>query len=147
MSEIHRAGHITLAAALLVSISACAPKPSPLDGDWLVQQIAGAPLAAEERIYFAIDTRAGTLRGSTGCNDFHAELRLFEDAVTIGNIAEEAGACPSAAAQTNEARLLAVLPSVARYVRHGASLELLAGEPQPDALLRLRADDFATPAQ
>ena len=133
--------------AFAASLAACAPKGNELDGDWLVQQIAGAPLAAEERIYFTIDTQDGVVRGFTGCNDFSAEMSLFERAVAISNVLETDTPCPSAAAQTNEARLLAVLPAITRYSRHGRSLELLAREPQPDALLRLRADDFSTPAQ
>lgn len=133
--------------SLALGLAACAPPRSALDGDWVVQTIAGAPLAAEEEVYLSIDVEEQTLRGHTGCNAFSADVRLFERALTISNVREQDAPCPSEPARINEARLLGVLPAIARYARHGQALELLAREAQPDALLQLRADNFATPAR
>lgn len=140
--------HAAAVALICAVLAGCAPEPaSELDGDWLVQEIAGASLNAEERIYFSIDTQAGTMRGSTGCNDFTASVTQFERTLAIGAVSATERACADAAAATNEARFLAVLPAVARFERNGARLELLAREAQPDALILARRDDFATPAQ
>ncbi len=133
-------------AALLTFAACAAPEESSdLNGDWLVQQIAGAGLNAEQRIYFSIDGDA--MRGSTGCNEFNAAVTQFEQSVTISNVSVTERACADEAAQTNEMRFLAVLSSVTRFDRNGASLELLARDPMPDALIRARRDDFAEPAQ
>jgi hypothetical protein len=56
-------------------------------------------------------------------------------------VVEGAGACPSDAAATDEARLLGVLPSITRHVRNGRSLELLPMEEGAEALIRLRLAD------
>jgi heat shock protein HslJ len=128
-----------LAAAV---VTACAPATqSELDGDWLVQQIAGASLNADERIYFSIDGE--TMRGFTGCNEFSASVTQFSETVSISNVAEIDAACPSEAAATNEARLLGVLPAVTRFARHGASLQLLGDRALPDALVLARTDNLA----
>lgn len=137
---------IIFALVGLATLTACAPQAqSELDGEWLVQQIAGASLNAEERIYFTIEGE--TMRGFTGCNEFTASVTQFSETATISNVVETDAACPSDAAATNEARLLGVLPSVTRFVRNGASLQLLGDRALPDALVLARADDFATPAQ
>lgn len=130
---------------VVAAVAACAPAaPSELDGDWLVQQIAGASLNADERIYFSIDGE--TMRGFTGCNEFTASVTQFSNTVTISNVAEIDAACPSEAAATNEARLLGVLPAVTRFARRGASLQLLGDRSLPDALVLARTDNFAEPA-
>lgn len=135
-----------LALVGLATLAACAPQtPSELDGAWLVQEIAGASLNAEERIYFSIE--GGTMRGFTGCNEFTASVTQFSETASISNVVETDAACPSDAAATNEERLLGVLPSVTRFVRHGASLQLLGDRAQPDALVLARVDEFANPAQ
>jgi heat shock protein HslJ len=132
--------------AIAAGLAACAPAPAnELEGAWLVQQIAGASLNAEERIYFTIEQ--GTMRGSTGCNEFTAALTEFSATISISNIVESDAPCPSEAAATNETRFLGVLPLVARFTRRGESLELLARDAQPDALILARTDGFATPAQ
>ena len=130
-----------LILALVAAVAACAPAPpSELEGDWLVQQIAGASLNAEERIYFSIDGE--TMRGFTGCNEFTASVTQFSDTVSISNVAEIDADCASESAAVNEARLLGVLPSVTRFARHGASLQLLGDRSLPDALVIARTDDF-----
>lgn len=128
--------------ALVAAVAACTPAPpSELEGDWLVQQIAGASLNAEERIYFSIEGE--TMRGFTGCNEFSASVTQFSNTVTISNVAEIDAACPSQAAATNEARLLGVLPGVTRFARRGASLQLLGDRSLPDALVIARTDNLA----
>lgn len=137
------------AAAVAASLAACTPQPaavSDLDGAWLVQQIGGASLNAEERIYFTIDTEGGAIWGSTGCNEFSASITAYGETFAISGVTEQDAPCPNEAAGVNEARFLGVLPSVARYARRGAALELLAREPQADALILARTDDFAAPA-
>ncbi len=135
-----------LVFAVAAALAACAPQAqSELDGEWLVQQIAGASLNADERIYFSIEGE--TMRGFTGCNAFTASVTQFSGTVSLSNVTEVDAACPSDAAATNEARFLGVLPSVTRFARHGASLQLLGDRAQPDALVLAREDDFATPAQ
>jgi heat shock protein HslJ len=134
-------------SALIFSLFACAPEPAGLDGDWLVQQIAGAPLGSEEQIYLSIDTQSGSLQGFTGCNVLSADISTYHMTVTVTNIIEANAPCPSESARINELRLLNVLPFVAYYARRGRSLELLGREAHTDPLLRLRADDFATPAR
>lgn len=129
-------------ALVATAATACAPAtPSELEGDWLVQQIAGASLNADERIYFSIDGE--TMRGFTGCNEFTASVTQFSNTVSISNVTEIDAACASEAAATNEARLLGVLPSVTRFARHGASLQLLGDRALPDALVLARTDSFA----
>jgi heat shock protein HslJ len=139
------------AARAAAMLAACTPpaatEPSELTGDWLVQQIAGASLNAEERIYFGIGAEAGTISGSTGCNDFTGAVTQFERTVTITNVTATERACADAAAQTNETRFLMVLPAITRYARNGAQLELLGNAAEPDALILARADNFATPAE
>jgi heat shock protein HslJ len=135
-----------LVFAAAAALAACAPQAqSELDGEWLVQQIAGASLNADERVYFSIEGE--TMRGFTGCNAFTASVTQFSGTVSLSNVTEVDAACPSDAAATNEARFLGVLPSVTRFARHGASLQLLGDRAQPDALVLAREDDFATPAQ
>jgi heat shock protein HslJ len=135
-----------LILALVAAVAACAPAaPSELEGAWLVQQIAGASLNADERIYFSVDGE--TMRGFTGCNEFTASVTQFSETVSISNVNEIDAACPSEAAATNEARFLGVLPSVTRFARHGASLHLLGDRSLPDALVIARTDNFAEPTE
>lgn len=142
---MYRCAALALAGAAIL-VAACAPESEAnLDGAWLVQQIAGASLNADERIYFTVE--GDTMRGFTGCNDFTASLTQFSGTLAISNVTETVGVCPSDAAATNEARFLGVLPSVKRFARHGASLELLGDSAQPDALIVSRTDNFATPTQ
>lgn len=134
-----------LIAAAVCALAACAPEapePSQLDGDWLVQQIAGADLNAEARIHFTIEGER--ISGSTGCNNFTGAVTQFQNTVTISNVAATERACLEEAANVNEQRFLAVLPAVTRFVRNGARLELLSNS---EELLLARTDEFATPAQ
>ncbi|MEZ5958276.1 MAG: META domain-containing protein [Hyphomonadaceae bacterium] len=131
-----------LALAALLTASCAQQAPSELDGAWQVQEIAGASLNADERIHFSVEGE--TMRGSTGCNDFTASVSQFSGSISIGNVVESDGVCPSEAAQTNEARFLGVLPSVTRFARHGASLDLLGDPAQPDALITARSDTSST---
>lgn len=127
----------------VVALAACAPQAqSDLDGDWLVQQIAGASLNADERIYFSIE--GDTMHGFTGCNEFTASVTKFSETLSISNVVEVDAVCPSEAAATNEQRLIGVLPSVTRFARHGMSLQLLGDRALPDALVIAREDNFAT---
>ena len=115
--------------------------PAELGGPWIVQQIAGASLGEEVEIFLEIDARTGRITGFTGCSRFAAPMTSFGDALSVGAIQEQAGECANAAAATDEARFLAVLPLVRRYARHGNSLELLP-QGYGEALLRLRVDNF-----
>lgn len=137
---------IILALLSFAALAACAPAAeSELDGEWLVQEIAGASLNADERVYFSIEGE--TMRGFTGCNEFTASVTQFSGTASISNVVEVDATCASDAAAVNEARFLGVLPAVTRFARRGASLQLLGDTAQPDALVLAREDDFATPAQ
>lgn len=138
-----------LAFTVAATLAACTPPaaPSELTGYWLVQEIAGASLNAEARVYFSIDAAAGTISGSTGCNTFTGAVTVFEQSVAISNVAATERACLEEAANVNEQRFLGVLPSITRFARNGARLELLGPPGQADALILARTDDFATPAQ
>lgn len=115
--------------------------PAELGGPWIVQQIAGASLGERVEIFLEIDPRTGAITGFTGCNRFAAPMTSFGDALSVGAIQEEPGECATAAAATDEARFLAVLPLVRRYARRGNSLELLP-QGYGEALLKLRVDNF-----
>lgn len=129
-----------LCAALLLGCTPPSQAPSELAGHWRVQQIAGASLGEGVRIFLDIDAQSGEIAGFTGCNAFDASLTAFGENISVGAVREEEGACPNAAAATDEARLLGVLSSVRRYVRRGRSLELLPAE-HGEALVRLRLED------
>ncbi len=125
----------------------CAPAPeapAELGSHWRVQQIAGAGLGEDVRIFIDIDAQSGAVSGNTGCNAFTAPLTAFGENISIGAVSEGAGDCANAAAATDEARLLGVLASVRRFVRHGRSLELLPVE-HAEALVLLRLEDEAAP--
>lgn len=115
--------------------------PAELSGPWIVQQIAGASLGQHVEIFLEIDARSGRLTGFTGCNRFSATMTSFGDALSVGEIQEQPGRCANAAAATDRARFLAVLPLVRRYARRGNSLELLP-QGYGEALLKLRVDNF-----
>jgi len=131
-------------AVIFVSIAAaCAQAPAAppeLDGNWEVQQIAGASLGAGVRIRLDIDAETGRMNGFTGCNGFNAQISAFGDTIAIGAPVEEDASCPSEAASNDEQRFLMVLGSVARFSRHGRALELLPRDPG-EALIRLRYSD------
>ena len=131
-----------LCAGLLLTWG-CTPQgelPQALDGDWDVQQVAGASLGEGVRIHIDIDAERGLITGFTGCNEFSAPMDAFSDAISIGQVREEDAPCPSPAAATDETRFLGVLSSIGRYSRRGRSLELLPRE-SGEALLRLRYAD------
>jgi heat shock protein HslJ len=132
------------AAALALAMAACSPQgelPADMGGRWDVQQIAGASLGEGVDIWIEIDAASGDVSGFTGCNNFTASMSAFSEALTIGSVTEEAGVCADAAAATDEARFLGVLPAAQRRIRHGRSLELLAAASGSEALLRLRLGD------
>lgn len=132
------------AAALALAMAACSPQgevPADIGGRWDVQQIAGASLGEGVDIWIDIDAVSGDVRGFTGCNNFIASMSAFSETLTIGPVTEETGACADAAAATDEARFLGVLPAVQRRIRRGHSLELLAATSGSEALLRLRLAD------
>ena len=115
--------------------------PAELGGSWIVQQIAGASLGERVEIFLEIDAKTGGITGFTGCNRFSAPMTAFGDALSVSAIQEQPGECANAAAATDEARFLAVLPLVRRYARRGNSLELLP-QGYGEALLKLRVDNF-----
>ena len=129
----------------LIALAACqAPAQSQLTGRWDVQQIAGASLGEDVEIWIEIDEAAGRASGYTGCNAFTASLTTFSETAVLSGVQEQNGDCPSIAAATDEARFLAVLPSIQRYIRNGRSLELLPMAQGSEALLRLRLSDAAS---
>jgi len=127
----------------MLALAACAqPQPtSELGGRWEVQQIAGASLGDGIYIWLEIDPATSAVNGFTGCNNFTARVNEFGATLAFTPVVEGAGACPSDAAATDEARLLGVLPSITRHVRNGRSLELLPMEEGAEALIRLRLAD------
>lgn len=136
------------AALVIVSAAACSRPPTApeaLDGHWDVQQVAGASLGEGVSINLRIDTNAGEMRGFDGCTEFTAPVSTFGETMSIGAVAAQEGACATPAAETDKTRFLAVLSSVARYSRHGRSLELLPRE-QGEALVLLRNTDAADAA-
>lgn len=138
---------LPLALLALSLTSACTRPPAApqaLGGNWDVQQVGGASLGEGVSIHMSIDARSGEITGFTGCNDFTASLTSFGDTIAIGAPTEASGACASPAAATDETRFLGVLSSVARFARHGRSLQLLPRE-HGEALILLRNTD--TPAE
>lgn len=130
--------------AATLALAACGQSdelPADLTGRWQVQQIAGASLGEGVDIWIEIDAATGAAHGFTGCNNFTANITGFSEALAVGPIAEEAGACADQAAATDEARFLGVLHSVQRRIRRGRSLELLEAASGSEALLRLRLAD------
>lgn len=134
---------ILVAAALLAACTQTPVLPDALNGSWTVQQIAGASLGEGVRVHMTIDARTGSVTGYTGCHDFSATMTSFGDAISIGAVQEQPGACATPAAATDQTRFMRVLGYIQRFIRHGRSLELLRNE-AGDALLRLRADDANT---
>lgn len=126
----------------IATLAACQQTaPETLSGRWEVQQIAGASLGEGVDVWIEIDEATGAVSGFTGCNSFTTTATIFSAGIAFAPVQEAAGECPNIAAATDEARLLGVLPSVQRYVRHGRSLELLASTQGSEALLRLRLSD------
>lgn len=134
---------LAASAALLIGAGACQPTNQPIDmnGRWEVQEIAGASLGEGVDIWMEIDAEAGAISGFTGCNNFTASLESFGEALAVGAISEEPGACPSQAAATDETRFLMVLPQVQRRIQRGASLELLQALSGSETLIKLRRDE------
>lgn len=130
-----------IAAAAVVSLTACSQPRSDLAGRWEVQQIAGASLGDGVDIWIEFDEAGDTVRGFTGCRAFTGDAEVFGAMLTLAPVAEEQGECPSEAAATDEARFLGVLPSVQRYIRNGRSLELLPAARGSETLVRLRLTD------
>lgn len=135
-----RLGFIVTALMLASACEAPPALPDALDGRWDVQRIAGASLGEDVRIEIEIDAAQGEMTGFTGCNRFTAPVSAFGETLAIGAVSEQDAPCASVAAATDETRFLMVLPSVARFARHGRALELLPRE-QGEALLRLRFAD------
>lgn len=135
-----RLGLVCMGLALAWGCAQQGELPQALNGDWDVQQIAGASLGEGVRVRVDIDAERGLITGFTGCNEFSAPMNAFSDAISIGQVREVDAPCPSPAAATDETRFLGVLNSIGRYSRHGRSLELLPRE-SGEALLRLRYAD------
>lgn len=136
-----------LVAAAALALAACnAPAPAPtvleqLNGRWDVQQVAGASLGEGVDAWIAVDAAAGAMHGFTGCAEFTANVTSFGELIAISDLQRVQGDCPNAAAATDEQRLLGVLPSVQRQVRHGRSLQLLPSQAGGEALVLLRLAD------
>ena len=131
-----------VAAISALTLAACSQAPeTDLAGRWEVQQIAGASLGEGVDAWIEFAPAGDSVSGFTGCNAFTTTVTSFETSVAFAPVAEEPGDCPSAAAATDEARLLGVLPSVQRYIRRGRSLELLPAASGSEALIRLRLAD------
>ncbi len=130
---------------LALALAACGQRPSgvaeELNGRWQVQQIAGASLGEGVDIWIEIDADAAAMSGFTGCNNFTARIDAYGQGLSVNRLEEEAGECASAAAATDEARFLGVLPLVQRRILRGRSLELLQAPQGSEALLRLRHED------
>lgn len=129
-----------------LALAACGPRPSAIEdlsGRWRVQQIAGASLGEGVDIWLEIDPAAGAMSGFTGCNNFTAQIDAYGLGLIVSQLEEEVGECASAAAATDEARFLGVLPLVQRRILRGRSLELLPTPQGSEALLRLRREDSA----
>lgn len=139
---------LVLTAGLL-ALAACTPGgaaiPEELGGRWDVQQIAGASLGEGVDQWIEVDAATGAISGFTGCNAFSATMSAFSESLAIGAVREADGVCPTPEAGVDEARLMGVLGSVQRYVRHGRSLELMSNA-SGEALLRLRLEDRAPAA-
>jgi heat shock protein HslJ len=135
-----------LFAIAATALAACGSAPeTELAGRWEVQQIAGASLGEGVDAWIAFDEAGRAVSGFTGCNNFTTTVSSFGTSIAFAPVSEEAGECPSQAAATDEARLLGVLPSVQRYIRHGRSLELLPAANGSETLIRLRlADETAS---
>ena len=129
---------------LAALLAACGQRPSAteeLSGRWRVQQIAGASLGEGVDIWVEIDPAAGAISGFTGCNNFTARIDAYGQGLSVSQLEEEVGECASAAAATDEARFVGVLPLVQRRILRGRSLELLPTPQGSEALLRLRRED------
>ena len=129
---------------LAALLAACGQRPSAteeLSGRWRVQQIAGASPGEGVDIWIEIDPAAGAISGFTGCNNFTARIDAYGQGLSVSQLEEEGGECASAAAATDEARFVGVLPLVQRRILRGRSLELLPTPQGSEALLRLRRED------
>lgn len=130
---------------LALALAACGQRPpgaaEELNGRWRVQQIAGASLGEGVDIWIDINPATGAMSGFTGCNNFTARMDAYGQGVIVSQVQEEGGGCASAAAATDEARFLGVLPLVQRRILRGRSLELLQTPQGSEALLRLRRED------
>lgn len=129
---------------LAALLAACDQRPSAteeLSGRWRVQQIAGASLGEGVDIWIEIDPAAGAISGFTGCNNFTARIDAYGQGLSVSQLEEEGGECASAAAATDEARFVGVLPLVQRRILRGRSLELLPTAQGSETLLRLRRED------
>jgi heat shock protein HslJ len=124
--------------AVLAAAACTSSQPHELAGRWEVQQIAGASLGQEVDIWLEFDRSGEAISGFTGCNGFTTTAALFDTSLTFAMPVEDAGACATEAAATDEARFLGVLPSVQRYILRGNSLEMLQAPSGSEALIRLR---------
>lgn len=91
-----------LAVCLAAACARAPAAPRALDGDWEVQQIAGASLGEGVRIRLDIEAETGRMKGFTGCNEFNAQMSAFGDSIAIGAPVEEDGPCSNEAASTDE---------------------------------------------
>lgn len=131
-----------LGALALSFAAACTetPQQESFAGRWDVQEIAGASLGEGVDVWIEINSD-GAVRGFTGCNAFTAHATAFSTAIVFGAVSEEPGQCASAAAATDEARFLGVLPAIRRGLRRGRALEFLPAESGAEALLLMRLED------
>lgn len=80
-----------IAAAAVVSLTACSQPRSDLAGRWEVQQIAGASLGDGVDIWIEFDEAGDTVRGFTGCRAFTGDAEVFGAMLTLAPVVEEQG--------------------------------------------------------
>lgn len=110
---------------MLVAQSPTPPAPPSelIDIVWTVTSVGGRPIMGDRplTLSMAADQRAG---GNGGCNDYFAEARIEDDAMSFGPAAATRMAC-AADIMAQEAAYFAALAAVASYELDGNSLRLL----------------------
>jgi len=127
---------LTLATAVLgfvgTALSGCeaieSAQPNPLDGtSWLLVSLEGrAPIPGIE---ITAVFEAGSVRGSSGCNNFGASYRIDGDKIEIREIESTLMACiVPEGAMSQEQEFVTLLSASERYQIADGQLQLMRSE-------------------
>jgi heat shock protein HslJ len=117
----------------VLTYTAAAAGGTGIEGSWTVvsvlydDAIRSALADSEPTADFSAD---GTLRGTTGCNDFHGPYALQGEKLDIGPLTATEKACPTKEASEQEAGYLSALESAVRIEQAGPQLTLLNAKGQ-----------------
>lgn len=114
-----------LVAAVVASCQTPAASPSPFGGTWWVSALDGLPVdrSGAPEVQFTV---GGEIRGSSGCHDFSAPMRVNGARITVGDAIPKPAdwACPKQV-QDVEAAFLASLRLVVTFSGGRPSCELV----------------------